>query len=114
MIMIHDLAKCLFLTSSITLFSQMPEIFELPLEKLGFGAILFFIIWTYLKTILPKTHEEMERKNKRIEQLVIEIGKLSDQRERDQRIIEDYIRNDNQELPRSGVHFVSAQNSMEP
>ena len=86
-----DTMKCLLLSGSITLFAQVPEIFEWPLEKLGFGAILFFVIWTYLNRILPKTHEELDRKNKRIEELIAEIGKLNDLLEKERIIIADYI-----------------------
>ena len=86
-----DTMKCLLLSGSITLFAQVPEIFEWPLEKLGFGAILFFVIWTYLNRILPKTHEELDRKNKRIEELIVEIGKLNDLLEKERITITDYI-----------------------
>ena len=86
-----DTMKCLLLSGSITLFAQVPEMFEWPIEKIGFGAILFFVIWTYLNRILPKTHEELDRKNKRIEELIAEIGKLNDLLEKERIIIADYI-----------------------
>ena len=80
----YDSLKCLFLSGSITLFANIPELFELPMEKIGFGAILFFIIWTYMKHVLPKTQAEMERKNDRIAELVEEIRHLNVMREKDQ------------------------------
>ena len=82
--MMYDSIKCLFLSGSITLFANIPELFELPMEKIGFGAILFFIIWTYMKHVLPKTQAEMERKNDRIAELVEEIRHLNVMREKDQ------------------------------
>jgi len=82
--MMYDSLKCLFLSGSITLFANIPELFELPMEKIGFGAILFFIIWTYMKHVLPKTQAEMERKNDRIAELVEEIRHLNVMREKDQ------------------------------
>jgi hypothetical protein len=83
----YDSIKCLLLSGTITLFANVPDMFELPIEKIGFGALLFFIIWTYLKQILPKTHADMEAKNKRIEQLLTEVSRLNELRSKDQKII---------------------------
>ena len=57
----YDTIRCGLFASSVTLFASVPEMFEFPLEKIGFGALLFFIIWTYMKQILPKTQEEMQK-----------------------------------------------------
>ena len=70
----YDIAKCLFLSGTITLFANVPEMFEWQIEKIGFGALLFFIIWTYMKTILPKTQADIDDKNKRIECLISEMN----------------------------------------
>ena len=96
----YDAMKCLFLSASITLFANLPDVFELPGEKIGFGALLFLIIWTYMKHILPKTQDEMERKNKRIAELVEEIRHLNTMREKDQQTIIDLIK-DNRQKPRN-------------
>ena len=85
--MMYDSMRCLFLSASITLFANLPDVFELPSEKIGFGALLFFIIWTYMKHVLPKTHEEMERKNNRIAELIAEVHHLNVLREKDQQTI---------------------------
>lgn len=86
-----DTMKCLFLSGSITLFAQVPEMFEWPIEKVGFGALLFLIVWTYMNRILPKTQDEIERKNKRIEELIVEIGKLNELLEKERMIIAEHI-----------------------
>jgi len=83
----YDTLKCLLLSLSITVFAQVPELFEWEIEKIGFGALLFFIIWRYMKHILPKTQEEMERKNNRIAELVKEVQHLNTMREKDQQTI---------------------------
>ena len=83
----YDTLKCLLLSLSITVFAQVPELFEWEIEKIGFGALLFFIIWTYMKNVLPKTQEEMERKNKRITELAEEVRHLIAMREKDQQTI---------------------------
>jgi len=88
----YDIAKCLFLSGTITLFANVPEMFEWPIEKIGFGALLFFIIWTYMKTILPKTQADIDDKNKRIECLIAEIAKLNELRAKDQIIIAALLR----------------------
>ncbi len=91
----YDTLRCLTLSGAMTLFANVPDLFEWPLEKIGFGALLFFIIWTYMKQILPKTHEEMERKNTRIAELLAEIHKQNLLREKDQKIIESLLREHN-------------------
>jgi len=83
----YDSMRCLFLSASITLFANLPDVFELPSEKIGFGALLFFIIWTYMRHVLPKTQEEMERKNNRIAELIEEVRHLNVMREKDQQTI---------------------------
>jgi hypothetical protein len=83
--MMYDSLRYLFLPASITLFANVPDIFEMPMERIGFGAILFFIIWTYIKHVLPKTQEEMERKNHRIAELIEEIRAMNKLREQDQK-----------------------------
>ena len=88
----YDTLRCLFLSGSVTLFANVPDMFELPLEKIGFGALLFLIIWTYMKQILPKTHDEMERKNARIAELIQEIHNLNRIREKDQKLLESILR----------------------
>ena len=87
MLTMYDTLKCLFFSGSLTLFANTPQMFEWPLEKIGFGALLFFIIWMYLKHILPKTHEEMDEKNKRIQQLMDDVRRLNELRAKDQKII---------------------------
>lgn len=94
----YDTMKCLFLSASITLFAQVPELFDVQVEKIGFGALLFFIIWTYMRHVLPKTQAEMERKNNRIAELVEEIRHLNVLREKDQQTIFDLIK-DNRQNP---------------
>jgi len=83
----YNTLKCLLLSASITLFAQVPGLFDWEVEKLGFGALLFFIIWTYMKNVLPKTQEDMERKNNRIAELIAEVGRLNAMREKDQHTI---------------------------
>jgi len=97
--MMYDSMRSIFLSASITLFANLPEMFELPGEKIGFGALLFFIIWRYMKHILPKTQEEMERKNNRIAELVDEIRHLNAMREKDQQTIIDLIKDTRQNNP---------------
>ena len=83
----YDSMRCLFLSASITLFANLPDVLELPGEKIGFGALLFFIIWTYMRHVLPKTQAEMERKNNRIAELIEEVRHLNSLREKDQQTI---------------------------
>ena len=92
----YDSLKCIFLSASITLFANLQELFDLPNERLGFGALLFLIIWTYMRKVLPKTQEEMERKNNRIAELVDEIRHLNAMREKDQQTIIDLIKDNRQ------------------
>ena len=87
-----DTMKCFFLSGSITLFANVPQMFEWPLEKIGFGALLFFIIWTYMKHILPKTQDEMQKLRDENLKLIEEISKLNQLRERDQRLIALYLK----------------------
>ena len=87
-----DTMKCFFLSSSITLFANVPQMFEWPLEKIGFGALLFFIIWTYMKHILPKTQDEMQKLRDENQKLIEEISRLNQLRERDQRLIALYLK----------------------
>lgn len=57
-----DLIKTTFLSGVCTLFAQTPDIFEgVSLEKIGFGSLLFLIIWVYLYKVLPKSQEQIER-----------------------------------------------------
>ena len=79
--------KYMFLPASITLFASVPQMFELPIEQIGFGALLFFIIWTYMKHVMPKTQDEIARKNERVAELIEEIRRLNTLREQDQRTI---------------------------
>ena len=88
----YDTIRCFFLSGTVTLFANVPDIFELPVEKLGFSALLFIIIWTYMRQILPKTHDEMERKNARIAELIQEIHNLNLLREKDQKILESILK----------------------
>ena len=88
----YDSLRCLFLSVSITLFANVPGIFEFPVEKIGFGALLFFIIWTYIKHVMPRTQDEMERKNSRIAELAEEIRHLIAMREKDQQTIHDLLK----------------------
>ena len=88
----YDTLRCFFLSGAVTLFANVPDIFELPVEKFSFGALLFLIIWTYMKQILPKTHDEMERKNARIAELVQEIHNQNLLREKDQKILESLLK----------------------
>lgn len=87
----YDTMRCLIFSGTVTLFANVPDMFELPAEKLGFGALLFYIIWTYMKQILPKTQEEMERKNARIAELIVELQRLNQLRENDQKILESLL-----------------------
>lgn len=91
-ICMYDTIRCALFSGTVTLFASVPEIFEMPMERISFGALLFFIIWTYMKKILPKTHEEMQKLREENRKLVEEIRKLNDLREHDQRIIGGYIR----------------------
>lgn len=95
----YDSLRCLILSTSITLFANVPELFEWPIEKISFGALLFFIIWTYIKHILPKTQEEMDRKNTRIAELIEELRHLNTLREQDHRTIESLLRELKQTSP---------------
>ncbi|MDO5566560.1 MAG: hypothetical protein Q4G59_07880 [Planctomycetia bacterium] len=88
----YDTFRCIFLSGSLTLLANVPEMFELPLEKIGVGAMLFLVIWTYLRHILPKTQEDIEAKNKRIEELIREVQRFSDQRDKDQKTISELVR----------------------
>ena len=88
----YDTFRCIFLSGSLTLLANVPEMFEFPLEKIGVGAMLFLIIWTYLRHILPKTQEDIEAKNKRIEELIREVQRFSDQRDKDQKTISELVR----------------------
>ena len=83
----YDTMKCGFLSGSITLFANVPELFEWPLEKIGFGALLFFIIWTYMRQILPKTQEEMQKLRDDNRKLLDEISKLNQLRAQDQKLL---------------------------
>jgi hypothetical protein len=87
----YDALRCGFFAGSITLFANVPQLFEWPLEKIGFGALLFFIIWTYMKQILPKTHEEMQKLREENRTLLDEIRKLNQLREQDQKLITSYL-----------------------
>ncbi len=104
----YDTIKCGFLSGTITLFANVPEIFEWPLEKLGFGALLFFIIWTYMKTILPKSQEDIQKLREENQKLIEEISKLNQLRERDQRLIALYLKEIKQlaetHMGKSGIH----------
>lgn len=104
----YDATRCLFLSGTITLFANVPEMFEYPLEKLGFGAILFFVIWTYMKTILPKTHDDMQKLREENRKLIDEISKLNQLRERDQKLIAMYLQEikeyTDEAMFRSGIH----------
>jgi len=95
----YDTLKCGFLSGTITLFANVPELFEYPLEKLGFSAILFFIIWTYMKTILPKTHDEIKMLREENRKLLDEISKLNQLRERDQNLITLHLKEQRQQTP---------------
>jgi len=88
----YDTIRCGLFASSVTLFASVPEMFELPLEKIGFGALLFFIIWTYMKQIFPKTQEEMQKLREENRKLLDEVSKLNQLRERDQKIIASYLK----------------------
>jgi len=88
----YDTIKCGLFAGSITLFANVPELFEWPLEKIGFGALLFFIIWTYMKQVLPKTQEEMQKLREENRKLLDEVSKLNQLRERDQKIIASYLK----------------------
>ena len=92
----YDTMKCGFLSGSITLFANVPELFEWPLEKIGFGALLFFIIWTYMRQILPKTQEEMPKLRDENRKLFDEISNLNRLRERDQKLIAVYLKEQKQ------------------
>jgi len=98
----YDTLRCLFLSGTVTLFANVPDIFELPVEKIGFGALLFLIIWTYMKQILPKTHDEMERKNARIAELVQEIHHQNLLREKDQKLLESLLKEHNKNTQPNG------------
>lgn len=87
----YDTMRCLIISGAVTLFANVPDLFELPVEKVGFAALLFFIIWIYMKQILPKTHEEMERKNARIAELIEEIRRMNILREKDQKILDSLL-----------------------
>lgn len=88
----YDVARSAFLSGTLTLLANVPEIFELPLEKIGVSALLFLIIWSYLHHILPKTQDAIEAKNKRIEELICEVQRFSDQRDKDQETISELVR----------------------
>jgi ABC-type bacteriocin/lantibiotic exporter with double-glycine peptidase domain len=77
----------IFLPTSIALFATVPQMFDMSIEKIGFGALLFFIIWTYMKHVMPKTQEEIARKNERVAELIEEIRRLNTMREQDQKTI---------------------------
>ena len=94
--MTYDGLRCGFLSGSITLFANVPELFEWPLEKIGFCALLFFIIWTYMRQILPKTQEEMQKLRDDNRKLLDEISKLNQLRERDQKWIAAYLKEQKQ------------------
>lgn len=100
----YDSIKCLFLSGAVTLFANVPDLFEWPIEKIGFAALLFFIIWTYMKQILPKTQEEMERKNMRIAELIEEIRRLNTLREKDQKILESLLNEFNKNQERNDLN----------
>ena len=104
----YDSMRCLVLSSSITLFANVPQMFEWPLEKIGFGVLLFFIIWTYMKHILPKTQDDMQKLRDENQKLIEEISKLNQLRERDQRLIAMHLREIKQmaekHLIDSGIH----------
>lgn len=107
----YDTLKCVFLSGTVTLFANVPEMFEMPMERIGFGALLFFIIWTYMKTILPKTHEEMQKLREEnrnlfdeIKRLMDELTKLNILREKDQKIIASLSRESKQEKNDSAFH----------
>ena len=95
--MIHDALRCGFLSGIITLFANVQEIFEWPLEKIGFGALLFLIIWTYMRQILPKTYDEMQKLRDDNRKLLEEITKLNQLRERDQKLIAMYLKQQKQQ-----------------
>jgi K+ transporter len=88
----YDTIKCGFFASSVTLFANVPGMFEWPLEKIGFGALLFFIIWTYMKQVLPKTQEAMRQLREENRKLLDEVAKLNQLRERDQKLIALYLK----------------------
>jgi F0F1-type ATP synthase membrane subunit b/b' len=90
-----DSLRTFTLSAYMTLFAATPDLdfLQFPYEKVGFGVLLFFIIWSYMKNVLPKTQQVLEEKNKRIEELIREISRLVDQRYEDQKTISDLVRN---------------------
>ena len=94
-----DSINAFILSATVTLFASTPDLdfLKFPYEKITFGALLFFIIWTYMRTVLPKTQSVIEEKNKRIEELIKEISRLIDQREEDQKTIADLVRKQTEE-----------------
>jgi len=102
----YDTLKCGIFAGSITLFANVPQLFEWPLEQIGFGALLFFIIWTYMKNILPKTHEEIQKLQEENRKLLDEILKMNQLREQDQKLIAFSVENKRIEVPSGkGVFF---------
>jgi len=103
----YDTIRCGFFASSVTLFANVPELFELPLEKIGFGALLFFIIWTYMRQILPKVQEEMQKLREENRKLLDEISKLNKLREQDQKLLTLSLRDSkvfvDETIPKSGI-----------
>jgi hypothetical protein len=87
----YDTIRCGIFASSVTLFANVPEFFEMPLEKISFGALLFFIIWTYMRQILPKVHDEMQKLREENRKLLDEISALNQLRAQDQKIIAAYV-----------------------
>lgn len=106
-----DAIKCFFLSSSITLFANVPEMFEYPVEKLTFGALLFFIIWTYMKTILPKNQADYARVCEENRKLLNEVERTSRLLETQQRINSELLKKLEKYVPETEISYIATMES---
>lgn len=68
--------KAMFFSGVVTMFANVPNISEVPAEKLTFGGILFFIIFWYMKKIMPQSQELYAKVCEENRVLHEEIGRL--------------------------------------
>lgn len=102
-----DSLKCILLSCSITVFANVPQIFEYPVEKITFGALLYFIIWTYMKTILPKNQADYTRVCEENRKLLNEVERTSRLLENQQRINSELLKKLEKYVPESGKSYIA-------
>ena len=84
-----DFLRTTGLAGVCTLFAQTPDVFDgFTLEKIGFGSLLFLIIWAYLYKVLPKSQEQNERLYGQVAEQQKTINSLCEKLNADNKTIE--------------------------